>query len=292
MRILVVTNTGLNSQSFFDKDNLLLMSAKKLGIELDIKENSEILYKFTNDGIKLDLPTYDAVLFYSKDIFLANAMEKCGLKVFNSSTCISNCDNKARTYQLLSQHLVPIPETYIIPLTFYYNKTDYDKFIEKLELNLSYPFIAKKWYGSEGKQVFLIRSKEELKHLIETENGRELLFQKYYEECHGVDLRLNVIDNKVVSAIKRKSNSNDFRANLSIGGTAEKYLPTNEEIDIAIKASKALDSDFCGVDILQTKNGPVVCEVNSNARLKNVYHYCNINVAELIFEYIKEKIEK
>ena len=84
---------------------------------------------------------------------------------------------------------------------------------------------------------------------------------------------------------------NDFRANLSNGGNAENYKPTDIEKEIALKASKALGCDFCGVDILQTKRGPVICEVNSNAHLNNIYKITGMNVANTILKYIVGKIK-
>jgi len=290
MKLLIILNDGLSQDEFFDKNSFLLESAKFVGFEIDIKRNTEISYTFTSNGISVKLPTYDAVLFYSKDIFLAESLEKNGYKVFNSSKCISNCDNKASTYKILAENNLPIPKTFIIPLTFYYNEKFFENFIIQIERELTYPIIAKKWYGSEGKQVYLINNNIELKNLIKNESGKELLFQEYFSECFGSDIRINVVGNKAVSAIRRISTSNDFRANTSIGGIAEKYNPTSEEIDLAIRASKSLKCDFSGIDILQTNKGPIICEVNSNSQLKNIYNCCNVNVAEHMFNYIKSKI--
>ena len=68
------------------------------------------------------------------------------------------------------------------------------------------------------------------------------------------------------------------------------YTPTSEEIALAIKACKAVQCDFAGVDILHSSKGPVVCEVNSNAHLKNVYLATNIDVTKEIASYIKKKV--
>lgn len=159
-----------------------------------------------------------------------------------------------------------------------------------IEQELAYPFVAKKWFGSEGQQVFLIKNQSEFMDLLNKEK-QELLFQEYFSECFGSDIRINLVGNKIVASMHRISKS-DFRANLSNGGIGVKYEPTQSEKDLAIKASKALGCDFCGVDILQTKKGPVTCEVNSNAHLNNIYKISGINVASNILEYIIEKIRK
>ena len=136
----------------------------------------------------------------------------------------------------------------------------------------------------------MINNKQECIDIINNQK-QELLFQEYFDECFGSDIRINLVNNKIVASMHRFS-QNDFRANISNGGSAEKYEPTNLEKTLAIKASQALQCDFCGVDILQTKNGPVICEVNSNAHLNNIYMVTGTNVAEKILLYIKQKIDE
>lgn len=288
MKLLLVTNASLNSEKFIRQNELLFNTAKDLNINIVTKRNTDIIYNIYNNSNNFG--NYDAVLFYDKDTLLAKELENKNYKVFNSSECIKNCDNKALTYQILEKNNLPIPETYILPLIFYYNKTIIDKWIYEVEKRLSYPIIVKKWYGSEGKQVYLINNRSELDNLIEKENGNELLVQHYYEECCGKDIRINIVNGKIVAAMKRMSVNGDFRSNLSNGGTAVTYTPNPEESELAINAAKALKCDFCGVDILNTNNGPVICEVNSNAHLNNIYSVTNVNVAKHILEYIINKI--
>lgn len=69
------------------------------------------------------------------------------------------------------------------------------------------------------------------------------------------------------------------------------YNPSQAYIDIAIKAAKAVNADFAGVDILQGENGePIICEINSNAHIKNLFNCTNIDVSESILEYIASEV--
>ncbi len=289
MKLLLVTNVSLDSEKFNLQNQLLFDTAKKLNINLQIAKNTELLNFVGQENC---FPKCDAVLFYDKDVFLARAFEKQGYKVFNCSDSIFACDNKAKTYEILNENNIKIPKTFLLPLMFNYKKEYVKNFVSDVIKNLKLPLVAKKFYGSEGKQVFLINSEDEMFELIEKEQGRELLFQKYYSECHGKDVRINVVGKEVVASMKRESKNGDFRSNLSNGGVAYNYQPTIKEIDLAKKVSKILGCDFCGVDILQTNEGPVVCEVNSNAHLKNIFDTTNVNVAEFILKYIKQKINK
>ena len=288
MKILLINNASLNSDKFKQQNNLLYEAAKNLHIELEIKRNIDIKYYYDNLGVHLEELDCDAILFYDKDITLAKLLEEKGYKVFNSAECIKNCDNKALTYKILADNKLPIPKTFIFPLLFFPNTENNLFIIEQIERELKYPFVAKKWFGSEGQQVFLINNKKEFIELLDREK-QELLFQEYFVECFGSDIRINIVDKKVVASMHRSSKT-DFRANLSNGGHAEKYEPTDVESQLALKASDALGCVFCGVDILQTKNGPIVCEVNSNAHLNNIYKVTGINIASEILNYICKKI--
>ena len=287
MKILLINNASLNTDKFKEQNRLLFNAAKDLNIELEIKRNIDIKYWYDGTGCHIEKIDCDAILFYDKDIMLANLLEENGYKLFNSAECIKNCDNKALTYKILADNHLPIPKTFLFPLLFYPNEQNNLLFIEKVEAELKYPIVAKKWFGSEGQQVFLIKNKQEFIDLLNKEK-QELLFQEYFEECFGSDIRINIVNNQIVASMHRFS-ENDFRANLSNGGSAEKYEPTELEKEIALKASKVLGCDFCGVDILQTKKGPVICEVNSNAHLNNIYKISGINVASKILNYIKQK---
>ena len=293
MKILLVNNISLDMEKFIEQNKLLLESAKENNINLDIKTNMEIYAILSSNGeyIKNNL-NYDAVMFYDKDIILASILEDLGYPVFNNSKCIELCDNKALMYKELAKHNIPIPKTLILPLTFYYKKEYYNNYVDNAIKELSLPLIVKEWFGSWGKQVYLCSNKEEILNIIEKTQGKQLLFQEYIEESKGKDIRINIVGEKIVASMKRVASDNSFQANISNGVKMFNYTPTKEEQDLSLRVSKALDCDFCGVDLLFGKNGPIVCEVNSNAHLLNIYECTKVNVAEDILNYIKQKMKK
>ena len=284
-KILLISNACFQISKIKEQNEMLLKAATELNCELDIKLNTEVYCDIMNNA----LPNYDAVLFYDKDILLAKKLENLGLKVFNSSKAIEICDSKAKTQMYLEKDNLPTPKTIVLPLTFFYDIKYYVNFVDCLIEDIGLPIIAKEWYGSWGEQVYLLNSKKEIINLIEQKKGKELLFQEYIKECAGKDIRINIVNGNVVASMKRY-NSNDFRANISNGGSMEKYSPTKDEVNLALKAAKSVGCDFCGVDILQSDKGPLVCEVNSNAHLINIYKCTKVNVGKLILEYILSEI--
>lgn len=271
MNGILVVNHFLNSNKFNELHRHLISSAKQMNINLTMKTNLELA---------TERAQADFVLFWDKDINLAKRLEKEGLPVFNSSDAIALCDDKARTYIALDG-IVPQPKTLIAPKCFF--KADMSEFVTKAIDILGLPLVFKECFGSFGEQVHLCHSFDEImQHITE----KPFILQNFITECAGRDARLEIVGGKCVSAVKR-INENDFRSNVTNGGTMCPYEPTAKEIETAVTACNTLGLTFGGVDILE--NG-MVCEVNSNAHIINIMNCTGLDIAPIIFNEITEKI--
>lgn len=270
---ILVINHFLKGEKFDLLHRHLTRSAADQGIELKIKTNLEMRIE---TGLNADF-----ILFWDKDVNLASALQHAGLPVFNSARSIALCDDKAKTYQALLGSVLQ-PETMVAPMTFF-EGSDFSPFIDAAVEKLGLPLVFKECYGSFGAQVFLCKTKDEIKSRI---TSRPFLLQKFIASSLGHDIRLEIVDGVCAAAMER-SNPNDFRANITNGGSMKKYTPTQEEINIAVSAAEKLGLLFCGVDIL---DGGVLCEVNSNAHIMNIMDCTGVDIAPLIFKSIKEKI--
>ncbi len=165
------------------------------------------------------------------------------------------------------------------------NRDYLNKVIELVGL----PMIIKENYGSLGKQVYLAKTKE---RLIELENRLihvPHLYQEFISSSVGKDYRIIVIGHKVIAYMKRE-NKKSYLSNLATGGTASKVELPKEYLEMAIKASEILGLDYCGVDILEGKNGePILSEVNSNAFYEGIEKTTGINVAGCYVDYLLSK---
>lgn len=278
----LVVNGFLHNQKFDEIPVLFQKAAEKYFVLLRIVQNSEQLIDTATMRL-MEEP--DFVVFWDKDILLAKCLEQLGVRVYNSGDCIDVCDDKRKTHLALLREGLPMPETVIAPMTYSsVGFTNYD-FLDSVEEELSYPMVLKEAFGSFGKQVYLIKNREELIKKIEELPSYEILFQEYVEESRGRDIRLQVVGNEVIGSMYRYSET-DFRANVTAGGQMESYEPSDEECQLAIRAAKAVGADFAGVDLLFGKDGPLVCEVNSNAHFKNLLDCSGVNTAEHIIKYI------
>lgn len=280
----LIVNSFIESEKFHSLYGFLQNAAKKHGVRLEMKTGAELLCDIQSDFDGVPLP--DFVLFWDKDIYLAKRLEAKGLRLFNSAAAVEICDNKILT-SLCLKGKVPLPKTVIAPKTFEgvnYCKKD---FLEKAVDILGLPVIIKEAYGSFGKQVYLASTYEQAKAIVDSLGSKEFLLQEYVQSSHGRDVRVNVVGDKVVSAMLRY-NENDFRSNISSGGAMRPITLTKAQEETAINACKAIGLDFAGVDILFGEEGePIVCEVNSNPHFESSFTCTGVDMSELILEHIQ-----
>ncbi len=288
----IIYNGNLPGNKFLDYAEMLQAAADTYNSKTEIIKNNERVSLLSTAGLDIlpekEVPDY--IVFTDKDIYLAKQLEYLGIPVFNSSTAIAISDDKIATYQALARLKLPIPKTIIAPKIF--NEGSFtEKMMEQAIHALGFPMIIKEAFGSFGEQVYLIDNKEALYKKVNALGNIPFIFQECITTSYGVDIRLQVVGDQVIAGMKRKS-LHDFRANITAGGTMEPYQPTEEEKQLAVQATQAIGADFAGVDLLFGTNSPVICEVNSNAHIRNLLDCTGINAANKIIKYILKKITR
>lgn len=176
---------------------------------------------------------------------------------------------------------VQIPETIIAREESYEANKAY--IVEKIQFPLVY-----KTDGSRGKNVFKIDSQEELDKKIASKKPRELfLLQQLIPNTF--DTRTLVAYGKILGSIKRTAAKGVFHNNVAMGATVEKYELSNEEKEVVLRATRACLLDFGGVDIIHTKQGPIVLEVNKSPQVKG---FESIHGKDTVFSHIAQTIER
>lgn len=288
----LIVNGYMVSEKFNEIYQWLVNAAEKNNVKLQRLTNGQLTSILPISTGQIDWRQKpDFVLFWDKDVKLARMLEAEGFSVFNPAEAIEVCDDKALTYIKLKNTTIKMPKTYVAPMTFDKEYKDY-AFLLQVQKDLGYPMIIKENKGSFGEQVYLVNNHQEAQKKIKEIGHHEFIMQEYVENSKGRDIRIHVVGDKVVTAMKR-TNPDDFRANVTNGGKMESYEPTTEQKEMAVQVCQKLNLDFAGVDILfGEQDEPLLCEVNSNAHFKNIYDCTGVNVAEHIMEYIVKKLEK
>jgi len=287
----MITNGYLTTEKYNQIHGMYISAADTLNIELIPITNREALVEISNAVLlgQETLSTPEFILFLDKDIILARHLENMGYRVFNSSHAIEVCDDKALTFLELAGSGIKMPRTVNAPLCFHKNE-ETALFYQTIENVLGYPMIIKERFGSFGEQVYLANNRDELIRTRDSISPRPHVYQELIKSSVGRDVRLQVVGEKVVAAMKRHSDT-DFRANLSMGGKMEPFLPGDDFIAMALTAAKTAEVLFCGVDILfGAKGEPILCEINSNAHIKNIFDCTHVDVAQAILHSILEVI--
>jgi ribosomal protein S6--L-glutamate ligase len=225
-----------------------------------------------------------SVTFYGSSIIRQFEMQKTFSTT--SSLALVRSRDKLRATQILSRHEIGIPKT-----AFAKYPGDIEYLIKQVG---GTPLIVKLLEGTQGLGVVLAETKKAAKSVIEAFYGLKanILVQEFIEEAGGADVRAIVINGKVVAAFKRQGKEGEFRSNLHRGGSGTLLKLSRAEKAAAINAAKALGLAIAGVDLLQSKRGPLILEVNSSPGLEGVEKATEINVAGKVIEYIEQNIDK
>ena len=281
----LVVNTFMDSQKFKTLYELLSDAFNKRGVSLSIKRAQDISLEV---GKPIDNKP-DFAIFWDKDIYLAERLEQNGIRLFNNSHAINLCDNKILMYQELAKNNIRIPRTFVAPKTFEGLEYKQRGFLDSVIEEISFPIIVKETYGSFGEQVYLANNLDELNSIIDRLGYKDFLLQEFIASSKGRDVRINVVGDTAVVSMLRE-NKNDFRSNISNGGTGALYEPAEGFKKLAVDAAKALGLSFAGVDVMFGENGPIICEINSNPQFASTLKATGVNLAEHIADYILRQV--
>ncbi len=212
--------------------------------------------------------------FQEMDVFCANTAHG-----------INNSRDKLRSLQLLSRHQVGIPRT-----TFVHNKKDVLPAIERVG---GAPVVIKLIEGTQGIGVLLADTVKQAEAIIELLQAQKqnVLIQKFVAESKGKDIRAFVVGDRVVAAMRRVAQGQEFRSNVHRGGIAEPVDLPQEYIDTAVRATQIMGLQVAGVDMLEGSTGPQILEVNSSPGLEGIETCTGLDVAGAVIEYIAAQVD-
>ena len=289
MKIVILSrNTRLYST------RRLVEAAREQGHIVRVLDPLRCYMRIANDGIQIH---YKSRAIRNVDVVIPRIgasitrygtavltqFEMMGSYTPNPAEHILRARDKLRTHQLLCGQGIGMPTT-----VFGENPDDTADLLSMLGPP---PHVIKLTEGTQGAGVMLTEKLSASKSVIEALRGlyANFLVQEFIEEAKGADLRCFVIGDQVVAAMRRQAPKGDFRSNLHRGGFAKGIKPTKEEKETAIRAAQSLGLEVAGVDLIRSKRGPLVLEVNSSPGLEGIESASGLDIAGEIIQYVTDK---
>ena len=262
---------------------MLVVDHSKCDLVIEKKKPS-IIYKGNMlENVDAVIPRIGAsVTFYGTAVVRQFEM----MKVFTAieSQALVRSRDKLRSLQILSRAGLGLPKTVF---------TNYSRNVKDILNSVGgAPVVIKLLEGTQGLGVVLAETDNAAESVIEAFNGLKarVIVQEFISESKGSDIRAFVVDGVVVGAMKRQGKSGEFRSNLHRGGTASIIELSEEEENAALKAARVLGLGIAGVDILQSKHGPLILEVNSSPGLEGIEAATGKDVANNIIRYVERNV--
>ena len=218
---------------------------------------------------------------------LLSQIENAGIATVNSRDCIEICSDKYRTTLMLADAGLRTPTTVLVP-NEKGGKLAFDK------LGSDYPVILKTNTGAKGVGVLFVESERSLESMVQLlykmDEGIALLLQSYIKT--EFDVRVMIINNKIIGAMRRNVVEGDFRSNYSQGATIEEYELSDIEKENCIRAAKIVGGSWVGVDFIPAKDEeeqPFILEVNSSPGTKGFREATKINAIKKLLETYNDK---
>ncbi len=233
------------------------------------------------EGYDVVVPRIGAsITFYGTAVL--RQFEMMGVFPLNESVAISRSRDKLRSLQLLARKGVGLPVT-----GFAHSPDDIKDVIKVVG---GAPLVIKMLEGTQGIGVVLAETEKAAESVIEAFWGlrANILVQEFIKEAGGADIRCFVIGEKVVAAMKRQAKEGEFRSNLHRGGSATITKLSPEERTTAVRAARVMGLNVAGVDILRSKHGPLVMEVNSSPGLEGIEVASGKDVAGMIIQFAEK----
>lgn len=239
-----------------------------------------------------ELTDFDAVIprigasvtFYGTAVL--RQFEMMGSYTPNGSEAILRARDKLHCHQLLARQGIGLPKT-----VFGDNPDDTADLLAMLGKP---PHVIKLTEGTQGTGVILAERAAASRSVIEAFRGlyANFIVQEFIGEAKGADLRCFVVGSTVVAAMRRQAKPGEFRSNLHRGGSAKAVQLSEEEQETAIRAARVMGLNVAGVDLLRSKRGPLVLEVNSSPGLEGIEGATGVDVAGSIIDYIDRRVRR
>lgn len=201
-------------------------------------------------------------------------LERCGVRVLNTAVAAAAADDKIATARLLSKHGVTQPAWVVFTP---------DRIEDALGFGL--PLVLKRPAGALGTWNRLVTTPDELQPAaleLFAEGACDLLAQQAITESFGTSTRVVVLGGQVLAATQLRAQPGEWRSNGALGAVGTDIDLDDQGSRLAVAATKALGLGYAGVDLIATRSGFLVLEVNAASPFDGAERRTGRNIASLL----------
>ena len=186
-------------------------------------------------------------------------------------------DDKAAAAVLLARAFVAQVRTEICPFDLAQ--------VAAVAAEIGYPVVVKRAHGAQGRWVRRAVDSATLATALAelaAEGPGALIVQPEVTECAGVSVRAVLTGGQLIAVTERRAAPPEWRSNIAGGAAQRRAELTGEEEDLVHGAATALGLGHAGVDLLRTKAGPRVLEVNACPDFTSMQPHYRADLAEAV----------
>lgn len=208
-------------------------------------------------------------------------LERLGMLIINPPSSIERSVDKYYTLTLLEEEGLPVPRTAV---------TEDPRDALKCFYELGGDVVVKPLFGSRGVGATRVSDPD-----VATRVFRTVTFYHgvlYLQEFvpHGVsDLRVFVVGDRVIASMRRVAEN--WKTNVSLGAKPMPLQLSDELEDLALRTTKIIGCKVAGVDILESSNGPLIVELNSQPGWRGLQTVAKVNIADEIVQYVLSELK-
>ncbi|MFX1276052.1 MAG: RimK family alpha-L-glutamate ligase [Promethearchaeota archaeon] len=274
----------------------LISEFEKRNIKYELLNNQKIYFKLSKEKDFDISGSFDIILERSlsflRGLYSCAILEQKDYKVINNYECLNICGNKLLTTLKLIKNDIPTPKTCIA----FKNESAFDA----IEREIQYPAIIKPIIGSWGRLIAKVDDYNSAASNLECRETMGNILQKIYyiqkyipmqksKEDKPTDIRVFVVGDECVAAMGRFNPEKDFRSNIALGGTAKSIELTSNIKKLSLAATKAVNGEIVGVDLMENEGEMQVIEVNGTPQFQGIQTATGLNIAGEIVNYIENQ---
>ncbi|MDA4114000.1 MAG: lysine biosynthesis protein LysX [Thaumarchaeota archaeon] len=266
------------------EEKWLIQEAKKSGCTTELVDGRMLSFELTDREAKNrfgDIVLQRCISYY-RSSFLTRIMENFGAHVINTSKVSDVCGNKLITSMVLAKAGIPTPKTFVALSS---------ESVDQTAEQMGYPVVMKPFVGSWGRMVSIARDAQTLDTIVELRESipnpiEHMYYLQEFVERPPRDIRAIVAGEEIIATVYRNAPPNEWRTNVARGATTTSFKADKDLSEIVHRAAHAVGGGILGVDVMESKEGYVVHEVNNTVEFKGAQAASKTKIAKKMIEFV------